>query len=77
MPKHSIENTTSEKSPATSVAGASVVAGPEPDQEAIAELAHRLWKDRGRPEGSPEEDWYRAEDLLRTGRAVIASSTLP
>ncbi len=71
MRKQSIENSTAaDKSTAPSLAAA-------PDQEAIAKLAHRLWRERGRPEGSPEEDWYRAEDLLRTGRAVIASSTLP
>ncbi len=30
-----------------------------------AELAHRLWIERGRPEGSPQEDWFRAtEELL-------------
>jgi Protein of unknown function (DUF2934) len=24
-------------------------------------IAYRLWEERGRPHGSPEEDWYRAE----------------
>jgi len=28
---------------------------------AIAELAYYLWRERGCPNGSPEEDWYRAE----------------
>jgi hypothetical protein len=27
----------------------------------IAELAYQLWIERGSPEGSPEEDWHRAE----------------
>jgi hypothetical protein len=73
MPRRSIENSTApDKSTAPSLA-----AVPEPDREAIAELAYRLWKERGRPEGTPEEDWYQAEDLLRSGRAFIASSTLP
>lgn len=27
----------------------------------IAELAHRLWEARGRPEGAPEDDWFRAK----------------
>jgi hypothetical protein len=30
----------------------------------IATLAYRLWQERGCPIGSPEEDWFRAEDLL-------------
>jgi hypothetical protein len=31
---------------------------------AIAEKAYRLWEERGRPEGSPDEDWYGAERIL-------------
>jgi hypothetical protein len=31
----------------------------------IAALAHSLWQARGCPEGSPEEDWYRAAHELR------------
>ena len=30
----------------------------------IAALAYRLWQERGCPIGSPEEDWFRAEELL-------------
>ncbi len=26
--------------------------------------AYELWEERGRPEGSPEEDWYVAEREL-------------
>ena len=37
-----------------------------PDHESIAALAHWLWRERGCPEGSPEEDWFRAEQQLRT-----------
>jgi len=32
----------------------------------IAALAHSLWEARGRPEGSPEEDWHRAAEQLRS-----------
>lgn len=28
---------------------------------AIAELAYQFWEERGCPEGSSEEDWYKAE----------------
>lgn len=31
-----------------------------------AELAYRFWHARGCPEGSPEEDWYRAVEDLRS-----------
>ena len=33
--------------------------------EQIAALAPALWQERGCPEGSPEEDWFRAEKELR------------
>jgi hypothetical protein len=39
-----------------------------PSYQDIAKLAQRYWIDRGRPEGTPEEDWLRAERDLR-GRA--------
>ena len=32
--------------------------------EEIAALAYSLWEARGRPEGSPEEDWLNAERAL-------------
>ena len=35
------------------------------DRELTTALAHRLWVSRGSPDGSPEQDWYRAERLLR------------
>jgi hypothetical protein len=31
-----------------------------------AALAHEHWQARGRPEGSPDEDWYRAVEELRS-----------
>ncbi len=42
------------------------------DHEQIAVRAHELWERRGRPIGSPEEDWYRAERELtsRSDRAA-------
>jgi Protein of unknown function (DUF2934) len=32
----------------------------------IAALAYELWQTRGRPNGSPEEDWFHAEEVLRS-----------
>ena len=34
------------------------------NQNDIAALAYHLWQARGRPEGSPEEDWFQAEREL-------------
>ena len=31
-------------------------------------LAYRLWEEAGRPLGSADENWYRAEDMLRSGQ---------
>ena len=36
-----------------------------PTHEEIARLAYQLWEERGRPEGSPELDWERAEAALQ------------
>lgn len=34
------------------------------DQQTIRELAYRLWEQRGRPEGCPDDDWFAAERQL-------------
>lgn len=34
----------------------------------IAALAHALWRERGCPEGSPEEDWFTAEQEIKERR---------
>jgi Protein of unknown function (DUF2934) len=35
-----------------------------PEYEEIAKLAYQFWEERGRPEGSSNEDWFRAESRL-------------
>jgi hypothetical protein len=41
------------------------------DPRIIRELAHRLWEERGRPDGSAEDDWLEAERrLLQSRRAA-------
>jgi hypothetical protein len=35
------------------------------NHQEIEELAYQLWQERGCPEGSPDEDWFRAEEELR------------
>ncbi len=37
------------------------------EHERIAERAYFYWEQRGRPEGSSEEDWLRAEHEIRLG----------
>jgi hypothetical protein len=34
------------------------------EQGTVQLLAYRLWLERGCPDGSPEEDWFRAEGML-------------
>jgi hypothetical protein len=41
-------------------------------QQAVANLAYELWQQRGCPEGSPEEDWNRAEQTLQATRTQSA-----
>jgi Protein of unknown function (DUF2934) len=36
--------------------------------EVIKELAYEYWEERGRPMGSPEVDWYKAEQTMRSSR---------
>lgn len=33
--------------------------------EDITAVAYSLWQARGCPEGSPEEDWFKAESALK------------
>ncbi|HTB96543.1 MAG TPA: DUF2934 domain-containing protein [Terracidiphilus sp.] len=37
----------------------------KPSPQQIAELAHRLWAERGYQHGHDAEDWIRAEQMLR------------
>jgi hypothetical protein len=42
-----------------------------PEHEQIASLAYTLWQQRGCPEGSPETDWFLAEQRsLEAKRSV-------
>jgi hypothetical protein len=38
-----------------------------PSHEDIAVLAYSYWEARGFQGGTPEEDWFRAEQELRSG----------
>jgi hypothetical protein len=39
-----------------------------PTHHDIAQLAYSLWAERGYQGGSPEDDWYTAERMLRAQR---------
>lgn len=61
------------ESPETSAPSAE----PHPDHGQIALLAYALWQQRGGPEGSPEEDWFRAErELLARSESGISMALL-
>jgi hypothetical protein len=42
-------------------------------QEGIARLAYALWQARGCPDGSPEQDWFAAEQQIRASQTLSAS----
>lgn len=39
--------------------------GENASHQEVAELAYRLWQQRGCPEGSAEQDWFDATEELR------------
>jgi hypothetical protein len=40
------------------------------------ELAYRLWEERGRPQGRPDEDWFEAERRLRSDQHEAESAAV-
>ena len=42
------------------------------NESQVAALAYSLWTERGCPEGTPQLDWFRAEELLRSGKVNFA-----
>lgn len=46
----------------------------EREKLSLEQLAYRFWQERGRPHGSPEEDWFRAlrERSLQPGSSCGA-----
>jgi Protein of unknown function (DUF2934) len=46
---------------------------PALDQEAIGRVAYFYWEERGCPNDSPDEDWFRAEAELRSRLAAAAT----
>jgi len=52
------------KKAATPKAKTVVAPAPTPTREEIARLAEKYWMERGRTDGSAEQDWLRAEREL-------------
>jgi hypothetical protein len=68
-PKMAVSPSTGETDqPADSVPTAAESAVPA--HEEVAQLAYHYWEARGRPLGSPEEDWFRAEQDVLMERLV-------
>jgi len=44
------------------------------DEEAVRQLAYELWRARGCPIGSPEDDWYAAEEQLNQPKSMAVAS---
>lgn len=44
------------------------------EQQMLQNLAYQAWLERGRPLGSPEVDWERAQQLLQLYRQDIADT---
>jgi hypothetical protein len=51
----------------------SIGSSQEPAHGDIAQLAHELWVQQGRPSDSSERDWLEAETQLRRSRTSRAS----
>ena len=46
----------------------------EDRHEFVAKLAYQYWEERGRPFGSPEADWFRAEQAVYS--SLLASGLI-
>jgi hypothetical protein len=57
-------------------AGRTRAAGTENSQATVATLAYELWLGRGCPIGSPEIDWFRAEEVLKSQTEATAGMAL-
>ena len=53
------------ENPANIATAAELGLGSQDDHTRISKLAYSLWCQRGCPDGSPEVDWFRAEQEFR------------
>jgi len=71
-PTRTRKTTSASVSPATPTVTVSDGAPVELDYDAVAVLAYSFWEARGYQSGSPEEDWLRAENELRSRQLATA-----
>jgi hypothetical protein len=45
------------------------------EEDLIAPLAYDYWRQRGCPEGCPEDDWFRAEQEIRSRTSIPANGS--
>lgn len=43
----------------------------DPDHTQVEVLAYQLWCERGCPNGSDQDDWFRAEEHLRNANKSV------
>ena len=48
----------------------------DPEHEKIAGLAYQHWQQRGRPIGTTEEDWFRAEEEIKQHLDEVSGATI-
>jgi hypothetical protein len=72
--RRTAKRSTTETAPAGTVSvPAANGAASVPDRDEIARLAYSYWLARGGHGGSPEDDWFRAEQELRARRSATAA----
>jgi hypothetical protein len=70
-PARATETLTKKAAPRRKLAAAAVekpaepAAKSAPDDKEIELLAYKLWEERGRPEGTGDQDWARAVQMLK------------
>ncbi len=64
--RRAVKRTRKTAPPAAPVA----VMGPVAFHEAVAHSAYRLWEQKGRPEGSAEQDWRQAEQEMGMAQRI-------
>jgi len=62
--------TTTARDSEISTTGLEKITEPE-NQHEVAALAYEFWQARGCPEGTPEEDWFRAEKEIATSKKIV------
>jgi hypothetical protein len=75
MMKQPAENTNATSDEAQEAAARVAPLPAAPDEDEIAKVARELWQARQGGGGSPEEDWFRASEIVRQRRA--ATTVLP